>query len=158
MALVLRRVCNCLALRGGAAAAAATARLLATLGKRWLAFLCGRCVIGALWLRWRAWLVQDPELTPEVIAALRVEFERIDADGSGKIDLEEVKALFKAAGEEATEVEIRSMVSEADKNSDSLIDFDEFLEVRRCGSARPRWLILARVGGISRVRCCSGVP
>lgn len=60
---------------------------------------------------------------------LRTAFDMFDADGSGKIDNEEVKALLQ--GEELQNLcspdAIKTAMEEIDTNGDGEIDFEEFM-------------------------------
>ena len=60
---------------------------------------------------------------------LRTAFEMFDADGSGKIDNEEVKALLQ--GDELQNLcspdAIKTAMEEIDTNGDGEIDFEEFM-------------------------------
>ena len=62
---------------------------------------------------------------------LRTAFEMFDADGSGKIDNEEVKALLQ--GDELQNLcspdAIKTAMEEIDTNGDGEIDFEEFMQM-----------------------------
>jgi len=62
---------------------------------------------------------------------LRTAFNMFDADGSGKIDNEEVKALLQ--GEELQNLcsseAIKTAMDEIDTNGDGEIDFEEFMQM-----------------------------
>lgn len=62
---------------------------------------------------------------------LRTAFEMFDADGSGKIDKEEVKALLQ--GDELQNLcssdAIKTAMKEIDTNGDGEIDFNEFMQM-----------------------------
>ena len=52
--------------------------------------------------------------------------DAFDADGSGNIDAEEIKALMESLGKEPTDAHISSMMGFADKDGGGTIDFSEF--------------------------------
>jgi len=63
---------------------------------------------------------------------LRRVFDDIDIDGSGSLDISEVSALLKTAGEGDEGVPddlIREMVEEADESGDGEISFSEFTKM-----------------------------
>ena len=53
-------------------------------------------------------------------------FYRIDTDGSGSIDMAEMRTAMQDCGVECTDVEMASMFIEADVDGDGSIDFAEF--------------------------------
>ena len=58
---------------------------------------------------------------------LRRAFDIFDADNSGFIDREELKAVMtKLMGASLSEEELDAMMKEADTNSDGLVSFEEF--------------------------------
>jgi len=58
---------------------------------------------------------------------LRRAFDIFDADNSGFIDREELKAVMaKLMGAPLSEEELDAMMKEADTNSDGLVSFEEF--------------------------------
>lgn len=56
---------------------------------------------------------------------LIVVFKMIDKDGSGSIDLEEIKNIFKGAGQVSDQV-WKDLIQEADKDGNGEIEYDEF--------------------------------
>jgi centrin-2/centrin-1 len=69
------------------------------------------------------------ELTPEQKQEIREAFDLFDTDGSGTIDLKELKVAMRALGFEPKKDEVKKLISEIDKNGSGTIDFNEFLEL-----------------------------
>ncbi|KAL4648861.1 centrin-2 [Arapaima gigas] len=70
-----------------------------------------------------------PELTEELRQEIREAFELFDTDGSGYIDVKELKVAMRALGFEPKKEEIKRMISEVDKEGTGKIDFSDFLTV-----------------------------
>ncbi len=69
------------------------------------------------------------ELTPEQKQEIREAFDLFDTDGSGTIDVKELKVAMRALGFEPKKDEVKKMIMEVDKNGSGSIDFNEFLEL-----------------------------
>ena len=65
-------------------------------------------------------------ITAEQIAEFREAFDLFDADGSGTIDLKEMRVAMKALGFSPSAEEVRKMISEVDADGSGMIDFEEF--------------------------------
>ena len=52
--------------------------------------------------------------------------QTFDKDGSGKISAAELKEVMGSLGQTMTDDEVGEMLTQADKNNDSMIDFEEF--------------------------------
>jgi len=66
--------------------------------------------------------------------ALVERFAQVDADGSGKVSREEMKAaILKMYGKALDDKYIEGMMSAADKDNDGEIDLDEFKTIMRAG-------------------------
>ena len=50
--------------------------------------------------------------TPMEVAEIRRLFNKIDSDGSGKLDLSEVHALMTDMGEDVTQAKVATMIAE----------------------------------------------
>ncbi|KAM6976591.1 uncharacterized protein cetn2 [Aplochiton taeniatus] len=70
-----------------------------------------------------------PELTEELKQEIREAFELFDTDGSGHIDVKELKVAMRALGFEPKKEEIKKMITEVDKDSTGKISFGDFLTV-----------------------------
>ncbi|XP_078602398.1 uncharacterized protein LOC144876708 isoform X1 [Branchiostoma floridae x Branchiostoma japonicum] len=68
-----------------------------------------------------------PELTEEQKQEIREAFDLFDADGSGTIDVKELKVAMRALGFEPKKEEIKKMISDIDKDGSGTIDFNDFL-------------------------------
>ena len=67
-------------------------------------------------------------LTEEQVTAFREFFnEEVDVDGKGTITIEELSNKLEEDGEMGPEIFV--MIAMADKNSDGMINFEEFLEM-----------------------------
>jgi Ca2+-binding EF-hand superfamily protein len=54
-------------------------------------------------------------------------FEIFDEDGSGDIDITELRKAMKALGMKTSRGEVKKMIEEADIDGGGSIDFEEFL-------------------------------
>lgn len=68
-----------------------------------------------------------PELTDEQKHEIREAFDLFDSDGSGTIDIKELKVAMRALGFEPKKEEIKKMISDIDKDGSGTIDFNDFL-------------------------------
>jgi len=68
-----------------------------------------------------------PDLTEEQKQEIREAFDLFDADGSGTIDVKELKVAMRALGFEPKKEEIKKMIQEIDKEGSGTIDFNDFL-------------------------------
>ena len=76
------------------------------------------------------------ELTAQELSDVKASFDAIDADGSGAIDEGEVKTLFEKVGLDATDKEIRGLVSFLDADGSGEVELGEFNELMMCAKAR----------------------
>lgn len=60
---------------------------------------------------------------------LREAFKVFDCDGNGFISREELAKVMKNIGEDLSEDDLTEMITEADKNGDGVIDFQEFTQM-----------------------------
>lgn len=70
-----------------------------------------------------------PELTEDQKQEVREAFDLFDADGSGTIDVKELKVAMRALGFEPRKEEMKKMISEVDKEGTGKISFNDFLAV-----------------------------
>ena len=59
---------------------------------------------------------------------LKAVFDKFDTDGSGEIDKDELKGLFKEIGREVTPIELERVFTQFDVDNSGTIELDEFLE------------------------------
>lgn len=72
---------------------------------------------------WNAMLPEEQQ------QELRAIFEEIDIDGSGEIDFDELTALIRTLGQDASPAQVQGMMDEADTDGSGTIGWDEFLQV-----------------------------
>jgi len=67
--------------------------------------------------------------TPQSQEHVRKHFNRLDKDGDGKLDVEELKALLISMGfdKNTSNTEAAEMLRQADENGDGVIEFEEFV-------------------------------
>ncbi|KAM5136602.1 centrin-1 [Callospermophilus lateralis] len=70
-----------------------------------------------------------PELTEDQKQEVREAFDLFDADGSGTIDVKELKVAMRALGFEPKKEELKKMISEVDREGTGKISFNDFLAV-----------------------------
>merc|ERR1711977_654680 len=68
-------------------------------------------------------------LTQDQVEEIKEAFDLFDTDGSGSIDVNELKVAMKALGMDAKSEEIRKLINDIDSDGDGTIDFDELLKV-----------------------------
>ncbi|XP_070553178.1 uncharacterized protein [Ptychodera flava] len=68
-----------------------------------------------------------PELTEEQKQEIREAFDLFDAEGSGTIDVKELKVAMRALGFEPKKEEIKHMIQNIDKEGSGTIDFNDFV-------------------------------
>ncbi|TMW64832.1 hypothetical protein Poli38472_008999 [Pythium oligandrum] len=88
----------------------------------------------AAFARSRAALRRKPKpvkkaLDEEDLEEIKEAFRLFDSDGSGTIDVRELKAAMRALGFHVKKAEIRQMVADIDKDESGTIDQDEFIEM-----------------------------
>ena len=77
--------------------------------------------------------LDDPKLRKyldeEQIVELKGVFEMFDVDGSGAIDVKELKQVMQNLGMNPTDEEVARMMAEADEDQSGEIDFNEFAQL-----------------------------
>ena len=68
-------------------------------------------------------------LDSEQLEEIREAFNLFDTDGSGSIEVKELKAAMRALGFQVKKAEIRKMVADVDKDENGSIEFDEFVDM-----------------------------
>ena len=74
-------------------------------------------------------------LDSEQLEEVREAFNLFDTDGSGSIEVKELKAAMRALGFQVKKAEIRKMVADVDKNENGSVEFDEFVDMMTCRMA-----------------------
>ncbi|XP_031722781.1 caltractin isoform X2 [Anarrhichthys ocellatus] len=69
------------------------------------------------------------DLTEEQKQEVKEAFDLFDTDGSGTIDVKELKVAMRALGFEPKKEEIRKMIADIDKVGSGTIDFNDFLHM-----------------------------
>jgi len=69
------------------------------------------------------------ELTKEQKEEIKDAFDSIDTDGSGKLDISELKVALDALGFDSRRDETNRIIDDMDKNKDGKISFEEFLDI-----------------------------
>ncbi|XP_026213243.1 caltractin [Anabas testudineus] len=69
------------------------------------------------------------ELTEEQKQEIKEAFDLFDTDGSGTIDVKELKVAMRALGFEPKKEEIKKMIADIDKEGSGTIDFSDFLSM-----------------------------
>ncbi|CAN2388862.1 EF-hand protein [Pristimantis euphronides] len=70
-----------------------------------------------------------PELTEVQKQEIREAFDLFDTDGSGTIDVKELKVAMRALGFEPKKEEMKKMIADIDKDGSGTIDFEDFLSL-----------------------------
>ena len=71
----------------------------------------------------------EPELTEEQKHEIREAFDLFDADGSGRIDVKELKVAMRALGFEPKRDELKRMISEIDSAGNGTLDLNDFFRI-----------------------------
>jgi Ca2+-binding EF-hand superfamily protein len=71
----------------------------------------------------------NSELSTEQKQEIREAFDLFDLDGSGTIDVKELKVAMRALGFEPKREELKKMIADLDKGNSDRLDFSEFLEL-----------------------------
>lgn len=66
------------------------------------------------------------QLNEQQIAIFKEAFSLFDKDGGGTISNQELGAVIRSLGQDATEAELQEMIAEIDQDGNGEIDFDEF--------------------------------
>ncbi|NP_001090133.1 centrin 4 L homeolog [Xenopus laevis] len=70
-----------------------------------------------------------PDLTEEQKKEIREAFDLFDTDGTGTIDVKELKVAMRALGFEPKKEEMKKIISDIDKDGSGIIDFEDFLSL-----------------------------
>ncbi|ETW02799.1 hypothetical protein H310_05286 [Aphanomyces invadans] len=66
---------------------------------------------------------------PDEIANLKRQFQQLDKDSSGEIDVSELAILINSLGQDVTPAQLREIIDEVDRNKNGTIDFNEFCHI-----------------------------
>ena len=69
------------------------------------------------------------ELTKEQKEEIKDAFDSIDTDGSGQLEVNELKIALEALGFDSRRDETNRIIDDMDKNKDGQISYDEFLSL-----------------------------
>jgi len=72
---------------------------------------------------------QKTDLKEEQKAEIREAFDLFDTDGTGTINVKELKVAMRALGFEPKKEEMKAMISEVDADANGSIDFNDFLKI-----------------------------
>merc|ERR1712166_544919 len=75
---------------------------------------------------------------PQSTDEMKALFERIDADGSGSLDLEELRGFLKGSGHEYDPSFLEEIITNCDTDGNGQLDFEEFRMVL--------WMLEAKLG------------
>lgn len=87
--------------------------------------------------------LQIKALDDEDLEEIKEAFHLFDADGSGSIDVRELKAAMRALGFQVKKAEIRQMIADIDKDESGTINVDEFIEMMTGKMVRLACLIMS---------------
>ena len=73
--------------------------------------------------------MKDVVLTENQMNEIRDAFNQFDADGSGSIDVDELKTAMEALGFKPKKKEVIAMIAEVDEDGSGTIDFEEFVKM-----------------------------
>eukprot|EP00195_Chlamydomonas_chlamydogama_P001697 CAMPEP_0202919866 /NCGR_PEP_ID=MMETSP1392-20130828/76554_1 /ASSEMBLY_ACC=CAM_ASM_000868 /TAXON_ID=225041 /ORGANISM="Chlamydomonas chlamydogama, Strain SAG 11-48b" /LENGTH=148 /DNA_ID=CAMNT_0049613327 /DNA_START=173 /DNA_END=619 /DNA_ORIENTATION=+ len=76
-----------------------------------------------------------PRLTEEELDLCRKAFQMFDKDGSGTIDVRELKTALNALGQNPTDEELFVMISQVDEDGSKEIEFPEFVKAIQINKA-----------------------
>lgn len=81
--------------------------------------------------------------------AVRAAFERLDDDGSGELDIDEIGQLMEAIGRQLNEKQLQKMMQEIDEDGSGLVEFDEYWQwwMKGVTAINFPWRIAALSGG-----------
>ncbi|KAJ7537289.1 hypothetical protein O6H91_12G106700 [Diphasiastrum complanatum] len=96
--------------------------------KRMVEAMKQRATVGATLKSFNSILVKFPKIDNS-FEEVRTVFKKFDKDGSGKIDLEELKTCFRELQVEFTDEEVKAFHEESDMDANKGIDFKEFIVV-----------------------------
>ncbi|EES98599.1 Centrin/ calcium-binding family protein [Giardia duodenalis assemblage B] len=71
----------------------------------------------------------EPDLTEEQKHEIREAFDLFDSDGSGRIDVKELKVAMRALGFEPKREELKRMIAEVDTSGSGMIDLNDFFRI-----------------------------
>lgn len=77
------------------------------------------------------------ELTEEQKQEVKEAFDLFDTEGTGQIDVKELKVAMRALGFEPKKEEVRKMISEVDKEGRGVIDFPDFMDLMTIKMVNP---------------------
>jgi Ca2+-binding EF-hand superfamily protein len=73
--------------------------------------------------------VQSDALNEEELLTLKRQFSRVDTNGDGTIDVQELGALLSKTGRQVPEDEVQRILKKYDTDHSGSLNFDEFVEM-----------------------------
>lgn len=73
----------------------------------------------------------DPHIPPESLTAAKRIFDKIDITHDGVVSVDDLQIVMKSLQLFPSRKKLKEMVAEVDLNDDGVIDFEEFVEMRR---------------------------
>ena len=68
----------------------------------------------------------ENDFTPAEVEEVSVLFEELDLDGSGSIDIEELRVVFDKMEETVTDDRLQELIDEVDEDGSGTVDYEEF--------------------------------
>jgi len=66
-------------------------------------------------------------VNPKEFLSLRKEFNKIDSNGSGTIEIDELRQAVRKCHKELTDAELENILKEVDVNGNGIINYHEFI-------------------------------
>ena len=97
------------------------------------------------------------ELTPDQKHEIREAFDLFDTDGTGHIDVKELKVTMRALGFEPKKEDIKRILADLGKDGNSSIDFNDFYQISWTFSFKELFAFKQRAVDVSTKICIINV-